>query len=237
MSKDDRKLPSRSSRGEVDAFLREVVSAPVTKVGGERGRLMFAMDATASREPSWDRAARIQAEMFNETRTLGGLEVQLVYYRGFMEFDASEWYADAGDLMRRMTRVHCAAGQTQIGRVLQHALDETRRHKVHALVFVGDCIEEDPGTLNRLAGELGLLGLPAFVFQEGYDPVVEGGFRQLARLSGGAYSHFDAGSPQQLRDLLRAVAVYAAGGRRALEDLGKRSGGVVRQLVHQLGKD
>lgn len=237
MSKDDRKLPSRSSRGEVDAFLREVASAPVTKVGGERGRLMFAMDATASREPSWDRAARIQAEMFNETRTLGGLEVQLVYYRGFMEFDASEWYADAGDLMRRMTRVHCAAGQTQIGRVLQHALDETRRHKVHALVFVGDCIEEDPGTLNRLAGELGLLGLPAFVFQEGYDPVVEGGFRQLARLSGGAYSHFDAGSPQQLRDLLRAVAVYAAGGRRALEDLGKRSGGVVRQLVHQLGKD
>jgi hypothetical protein len=237
MSKDDRKLPSHSRRGEVDAFLREVASAPVTKVGGERGRLMFAMDATASREPSWDRAARIQAEMFNETRTLGGLEVQLVYYRGFMEFDASEWYADAGDLMRRMTRVHCAAGQTQIGRVLQHALDETRRHKVHALVFVGDCIEEDPGTLNRLAGELGLLGLPAFVFQEGYDPVVEGGFRQLARLSGGAYSHFDAGSPQQLRDLLRAVAVYAAGGRRALEDLGKRSGGVVRQLVHQLGKD
>jgi hypothetical protein len=237
MSKDDRKLPSRSRRGEVDAFLREVASAPVTKVGGERGRLMFAMDATASREPSWDQAARIQAEMFNETRTLGGLEVQLVYYRGFMEFDASEWYAEAGDLIRRMTRVHCAAGQTQIGRVLQHALDETRRHKVHALVFVGDCIEEDPGTLNRLAGELGLLGLSAFVFQEGYDPVVEGGFRQLARLSGGAYSHFDAGSPQQLRDLLRAVAVYAAGGRRALEDLGKRSGGVVRQLVHQLGKD
>ncbi len=237
MSKDDRKLPSHSRRGEVDAFLREVASAPVTKVGGERGRLMFAMDATASREPSWDQAARIQAEMFNETRTLGGLEVQLVYYRGFMEFDASEWYAEAGDLIRRMTRVHCAAGQTQIGRVLQHALDETRRHKVHALVFVGDCIEEDPGTLNRLAGELGLLGLPAFVFQEGYDPVVEGGFRQLAHLSGGAYSHFDAGSPQQLRDLLRAVAVYAAGGRRALEDLGKRSGGVVRQLVHQLGKD
>lgn len=237
MSKDDKKLPSRSSRGEVDAFLREVASAPVTKVGGERGRLMFAMDATASREPTWDQAARIQAEMFNETRTLGGLEVQLVYYRGFMEFDASEWCADADGLVRLMTRVHCAAGQTQIGRVLQHALDETRRHKVHALVFVGDCIEEDPGTLNRLAGDLGLLGLPAFVFQEGYDPVVEGGFRQLARLSGGAYSHFDAGSPQQLRDLLRAVAVYAAGGRRALEDLGKRSGGVVRQLVHQLGKD
>ena len=237
MSKDDRKLPSRSSRGEVDAFLQEVASTQVTRVGGERGRLMFAMDATASREPTWDQAARIQAEMFNETRTLGGLEVQLVYYRGFMEFDASEWYADARDLMRRMTRVHCAAGQTQIGRVLQHALDETRRHKVHALVFVGDCIEEDPGTLNRLAGKLGLLGLPAFVFQEGYDSVVEGGFRQLARLSGGAYSHFDAGSPQQLRDLLRAVAVYAAGGRPALEDLGKRSGGIVRQLVHQLGKD
>ncbi len=237
MSKDDKKLPSRSSQGEVDAFLRKVASTPLIKGGGGAGRLIFAMDATASREPTWDQAARIQAEMFNETRSLGGLEVQLVFYRGFLEFEASQWFGDAGDLMQRMTRVHCAAGQTQIGRVLQHALDETRRHKVHALVFVGDCIEEDPGALNRLAGELGLLGLPAFLFQEGQDPVVEAGFRQLARLSGGAYSHFDAGSPKQLRDLLRAVAVYAAGGRRALEDLGKRTGGVVRRLAHQLGKD
>ena len=237
MSKEDKNLPSRSSRGEVEAFLRKVATTPPTRTGSERGRLIFAMDATASREPTWDQAARIQAEMFNETRILGGLEIQLVFYRGFLEFEASQWCGDAGELMRRMTRVHCAAGQTQIGRVLQHALDEARRHKVHALVFVGDCIEEDPGALNRLAGELGLLGLPAFLFQEGQDPVVEGSFRQLARLSGGAYSHFDAGSPKQLRDLLRAVAVYAAGGRRALEDLGKRSGGVVRQLAHQLGKD
>src|SRR3546814_9870581 len=40
--------------------------------GGRRGRLIFAMDATASREPTWDRACRLQGEMFKETAALGG---------------------------------------------------------------------------------------------------------------------------------------------------------------------
>ena len=135
-----------------------------------------------------------------------------------------------------MTRVSCVAGQTQIGRVLQHALDETRKKKVHALVFVGDCMEEDPDPLARLAGELGLLAVPVFFFHEGTDPVAEKSFRHMARLSGGAYCRFDARSASQLRDLLSAVAVYAAGGRKALESHGQRKGGIVLQLTHQLGK-
>ncbi len=235
MTKSRKDLQAPASALEVDAFLAQVRATPPPRPGA-RGRLIFAMDATASREPTWDRAAQIQATMFQETQALGGLEVQLAWYRGFGEFDASPWCADAEQLLARMTRVHCAAGLTQIGRLLNHAADEAGRGPVHALVFVGDCMEEDLDALAGAAGRLGLLGVPAFVFQEGGDPVAERAFRDIARLSGGAWCPFDANSPQLLKDLLSAVAVFAAGGRKALEAFGRRRGGPVRQLTHQLGR-
>jgi len=201
---------------------------------GERGRLVFAMDATASREPTWDQACHIQAEMFRETAALGGLEIQLVYYRGFGEFKAGSWATTADALLRTMTGVMCLAGHTQIGKVLKHAIAETKAKKVDALVFVGDCLEEDIDQLGRLAGELGLLGVPCFMFHEGRDDVAAKAFQQIARLSGGAFCRFDASSPKQLRDLLSAVAVYAAGGRKALADFSARHGGVAARLTHQV---
>ena len=231
---DDKKLPSASSSAEVDAFLRKVAATPSVHAAGERGRLIFAMDATASREPTWDRASHIQAEMFQETTALGGLDIQLVYYRGFGEFDAGPWIGDPDAMLRRMTSVFCLAGQTQIAKVLKHAAEETKRQKVAALVFVGDCLEEDIDKLGHLAGELGLLGVPCFMFHEGGDAVTAKAFQQIARLSGGAYCPFDAGSPKQLRDLLSAVAIYAAGGRQALADYSQRRGGIVRRLTHQV---
>lgn len=231
---DGKKLPSASSGSEVEAFLRKVAATPVVHAPGERGRLIFAMDATASRGPSWDRACHIQAEMFNETAALGGLEIQLIYYRGFGECKASPWVANSNDLLRRMTGVSCLAGHTQIGKVLGRAIKETKSKKVSALVFVGDSIEEDVDKLGHLAGELGLLGVPCFMFHEGGDPVARLAFRQIAKLSGGAYCPFDANSAQQLRDLLAAVAVYAAGGRKALADYGERKQGLVLQLTHQV---
>jgi hypothetical protein len=234
---DERKqIQKPSTQAEVDAFLRQVAVTPRQGEAGKRGRLIFAMDATASREPTWDRAMRIQAEMFSETSSLGGLDVQLCFYRGLMELEGSPWCSDADALLRRMARVHCVAGLTQIGRVLRHALEETKRERVNALVFIGDCMEESADILAGLAGELGIQGLPAFVFQEGGDPVAKQSFRQIARLSGGAYCPFDARSPQTLKDLLSAVAVYAAGGRKALEQFGRRRGGAALQLTHQMGK-
>lgn len=235
MTGKSKEIQKPASKGEVDAFLRQVAKTPV-RAAGQRGRLIFAMDATASREPTWDRAAQIQGAMFSETAALGGLEIQLCFYRGILELESSPWCTDADALRKRMTRVFCAAGLTQIGRVLQHALDEARRSKVSALVFVGDCVEENADELAALAGRLGLMGLPAFVFQEGRDPVAEQSFRQIARLSGGAYCHFDTNSPQTLRDLLSAVAVYAAGGRKALENFGRERGGEVLRLTHQIAK-
>ncbi len=198
---------------------------------------MFALDATASREPTWDSARQIQSEMFTETVALGGLSVQLCYYRGFNEFAASPWLSDAGALLDRMNAVRCVGGYTQIERVLNHARQETQRCKIGALVFIGDCMEEEADRLCQLAGEIGILGVSVFIFQEGDDVLAESSFRQIAKLTNGAYSHFDSSSAQQLRDLLGAVAVYAAAGQRALEDFTRRRGGIVRQLSRQVRRD
>jgi hypothetical protein len=237
MGQDRIKVPQTAGSGAVDAFLRKLAAVPAPRpIEGRRGRLLFGMDATASREPTWDRACQIQAEMFRETGALGGLEIQLAYYRGFREFEKTPWCSDSAALLRRMTGVTCLGGQTQIARLLEHAIAETRRQKVNALVFVGDCMEEDVDRLCHLAGELGLLGVPAFVFHEGGDAKAARAFKQIARLTNGAYCRFDGTSAQQLRELLAAVAVYAAGGRRALEDYGRRTGGAALQLTHQVGR-
>jgi hypothetical protein len=229
------KLPTESgTEAAVAEFLGKVAVAPAPRPSEGRGRLVFAMDATASREPTWDHACQIQGEMFKSTAALGGLEVQLVFYRGFGECKSSPWVADAEALVRRMTAVFCLAGQTQIAKVLRHAIAETKRRKVNGLVFVGDCMEESVDVLCQLAGELGLLGVPCFVFHEGGEPIAAKAFKEIARLSHGAYCAFDASSARQLRDLLSAVAVYAAGGKRALEHYSKQRGGLVPQLTHQV---
>jgi hypothetical protein len=234
MNNEKSRLPAQSSSAEVDAFLRDLQRAPAPRAGGGRGRLIFALDATASREPTWDRACHIQGEMFEATAALGGLDVKLVYYRGFNECKAGRWMTNAGDLHRAMRSVSCLGGQTQIERVLQHALDETKRQRVNALVFVGDAMEEDVDVLCRLAGELGLNGVPVFLFHEGNNPIAARAFQQIAKLSRGAYLRFDLASADRLKDLLAAVAVYAAGGYRALAAYGDKKGGEVLRLTSQL---
>jgi hypothetical protein len=210
-------LPSKpGSSGAVAAFLKRLETMPAVRPAGEPARLIFGMDATASRQPMWDRACQVQGEMFLATRDIGGLAVSLAYYRGFQEFAATPFLTDAMELARRMSGVTCLGGQTQILRLLRHALGETKAKRVAALVFVGDAMEEDVDALCHAAGELGLRGTPVFVFHEGQDPVAANAFRQIAKLSGGAYAPFDARSPEALRELLRAVAVFAAGGRQAL---------------------
>ncbi len=230
----DRQLPTESSSDQISDFLNKVASTPVIKTSSGRGRMIFAMDATASREPSWDQACHLQAEMFHATDGLGGLEVQLVFYRGYGECKASPWVSSSADLVKRMVKVRCLGGRTQLRKVLRHALTETDRKRVNALVFVGDCFEEDIDDVCHLAGELGVRGVPCFVFQEGRDPLASQAFRQIARLSGGAHCNFDLSSARQLKELLSAVAVFAAGGRMALEDLSRRDGGGARLITNQI---
>jgi len=218
----------------VSAFVEALRQAPAPADAAGRGRLIFALDATASRRPTWDRACSVQGEMFLEADRLGGLDVQLVFYRGFDECKASRWVGKAAELVNLMVRVGCRAGRTQIHRVLRHAINETGKRRIHALVFIGDACEESIDTLGDLAGRLGLLGVKAFVFHEGNDRDAAYAFGEIARLTGGAACRFDASAPAELRALLRAVAAYAAGGRKALSDLSKREGGPVALLERQI---
>jgi hypothetical protein len=204
------------------------MKAPSAAATGS-GRLIFALDATASRQDTWDMALQLQGSMFREVAAIGSLSVQLLYYRGLSECRASRWVSQPEQLLGLMERISCRMGQTQIGKILAHAKRETQALlKVSALVFVGDSVEEDPDKLARDADALGRFGVPAFMFQEGRDREVEQVFREIARLTKGAWCRFDEGSARQLGELLRAVAVYAAGGLPALA--AKKDAGAVKLL-------
>jgi hypothetical protein len=209
------KAPAPSASTEIDAFLAK--AAQIAPAAEARGRLIFALDATMSRQPTWDLACELQAEMFDAAGTVGGLSVQLVYFRGIGESRASGWVADARALRDLMVKIDCRGGHTQIRKVLAHVRREAENRPVAALAYVGDAMEENPDNLCQLAGEIGLLGVRAFMFHEGRDPAAERTFREIARLTGGAYLPFDRSAAAQLRALLKAVATYAAGGLKALE--------------------
>jgi hypothetical protein len=223
-----------STRAEINAFLSEVKRLTPATGTGLRGRLIFALDATMSRQPTWDTACKLQADMFREAAAIGGLDVQLVYYRGLTECRSSPWVSQAERLASLMEKIDCRGGHTQIGKVVAHARRETERTKVQALVFVGDAMEEKLDDICHAAGELGLLGVPAFMFQEGDDAIAEQAFREVARLTHGAYCRFDPGAAHQLGELLRAVAAYAAGGMRALADLSARRDAGAIKLIRQM---
>ncbi len=138
---------------------------------------------------------------------------------------------DLGLTASRQHGHHAApGGQTQLGRVLSDARREAVASGVRAIVFVGDAMEENVDALCVTAGELGLLKVPCFMFQEGNDPAAEAAFREIARLTGGAWCRFDTGSAAQLRELLRAAAAYATGGRDALMRLAKGTSGAAALL-------
>jgi hypothetical protein len=185
-----------------------------SRVDPARARLIFALDATASRQPTWDLAAQLQAQMFATVDALGGLDVQLVYYRDLGECVASRWLSDGTALGAIMSRVSCAAGHTQIQRVLAHARRENARAQVNALILIADACEEIPADLYAEAREL--VGVPVFLFQEGNNPEVTRIYAEIATITGGAHSKFDIDAAQRLADLLRAVAAFAVGGVKAL---------------------
>jgi hypothetical protein len=212
----DAPLAPRPVSADIAAFVEAARRAPAPPASG-RGRLIFALDATMSRQATWDLAQTLQARMFQVAADLGGLDVQLVYFRGFRECRASKFVSGGQGLADLMSKIEVRGGATQIGRVLAHARDEARRGKIGALIFVGDAMEENIDGLLATAGELALAGVKAFMFQEGEDAVAARAFREIARLSGGAYGAFDVNAAHRLEGLLRAAAAYAAGGRAGLE--------------------
>jgi hypothetical protein len=198
-----------ASSAKLDLYLDRLAAAhsPTT-----RGRLIFALDATGSRQHCWDLATSLTAKCLKAVSGLP-LDIQLVYYRGISECKALPWMSDTHTLTNKMKGVQCDSGETQINRILAHAQKEDFKQKVQALVFIGDACEENPDTLAITARKL---GVPAFMFQEGDDEEVAGVFKNIAKLTHGAYCKFDKGSAKQLAELLGAVAAFATGGQAAL---------------------
>lgn len=234
----DRNPTQRGKGMEPQGAIRDEVAAFVKKVGqlarpnaGQDGRLLFALDATLSRQPTWDMAMSLQAGMFEAIPADAALQVQLLYFRGLGECRASKWVIDANALKKLMSGIACQGGNTQIGKVFAHARAEHGKRKINAVIFVGDAIEENVDDLSEKAGQLGLLGCPVFFFQEGHDSRVEAAFREFARLTKGAYARFDSSAPQQLAALLKAVAAYASGGRAHLK---LQASGEARALLQQI---
>jgi len=206
-----------SSKSEIAAFVEAAARLTIPTTGRRRGRLLFALDATMSRQPTWDLACTLHGEMFTSLPADNALDIQLLYFRGMGECRASKWVDDTTGLARLMTGITCRGGNTQISKVLAHARAEHARQRLDAVVFVGDAIEENVDSLAEKAGQLGLLGCPLFIFQEGNDRNVQAAFKEFARLTKGAYARFDANAPHELAALLRAVAAYATGGRTSLK--------------------
>lgn len=219
--------PERSTSSDIDNFLQKAshLSAEI------QGRLIFGLDATMSRQPTWDVASQTQASMFAVAGQKTGLSVQLVYFRGYGECRASKWVANPEALAGLMTKIDCRGGTTQLSKVLSHASKEHQKKRVSALVFIGDAMEEDVDMLCNLAGKLGVQGVKTFMFQEGFDAATEKAFREIARLSRGAYMRFDSNAPKELEALLSAVASFASGGHKALQ---ARKGNAAKGLLEQL---
>ena len=211
-------LWKRSSSQEITSFLKAAGKVDMA----HSGRLIFSLDATLSRQPTWTRAMTIQSSMFDAVGKAGGLSVQLVFFRGFDECRASKWVINAAALRDLMQGITCRGGNTQIGKVLDHANRETTKAKISALVFIGDAMEENIDSLCQRAGELGLHGVRCFFFQEGHDEAAEKGFREMARITRGAHFRLGHDSAKELAEILGAVAIYARGGLKALANSDRR---------------
>lgn len=207
---------------KVRRFLETAKSTPVRGDSREQGRLIFALDATMSRQPTWDLACNLQADLFDAASDVGGLDVKLAYFRGQNEARASRWFSETGALKRAMGRIACQGGLTQISKLLDLAVREARAAPVAAFVYVGDTMEEDVDRLCAQAGELALHNTRAFMFLEGRNETAEAAYREIARITGGVFLRFDPQSAERLRALLGAIGAFSAGGRTALEARGTR---------------
>jgi hypothetical protein len=227
----DQPSKQRSSNTAITAFIHNANKLPQRQSDGGIARLIFAMDATASRQPSWDRACQLQNQMFQATAKLGGLQLQLCYYCGINQFHFSPWLQDSHALGETMSAVQCLGGYTQLERVLDHSLSENAAKPLQAVIIIGDAVEESVDKLCAKAGKLGLLGVPLFMFLEGSDIAAKQCFQQMALLSKGTYASFDENSAAELAELLAAVATYASGGFSALLNLHSNA---AKHLLEQL---
>ena len=110
--------PAASARAEIDSFLDRVKALGPAVEPGQRGRLIFALDATMSRQPTWDQ--RLPAAGRHVPRSRGRRRPR--YPARLLSrpcgMPRSPWVAEPERLGALMSRIDCRGGHTQIGKVL-----------------------------------------------------------------------------------------------------------------------
>jgi hypothetical protein len=190
------------------------LAAAIEEIDPTKARLAFIIDATASREHCRDVAAGLMADMFRAATAVGTVEIQITYFRGESECQSSKWISSASALATILSALDCRAGYTQIARALRHVVKEHAKQTIHAVILVGDSAEEHGEIVLSAARELS--SVPVFSFHEGHDKKAAEIFKAIAHTTKGAFAAFDSGSADRLRELLKAVVLFAQGGRKAL---------------------
>lgn len=174
-------------------------------------KLLFSMDATASREATWDIAQDLTQSMFDQIP--GGLKIALAYHGGGRLKEVSEFRSDVQYFKKKVSEVSCDPGTTALCEILDHAANE---RGLSALIYIGDAYEE--GDYKALARELKLRKIPCFFFLEGQDPTAKRAFSEIAEITSGAVFPFDMASLEKAKARLDAIAAFAAGGMQLLKE-------------------
>jgi hypothetical protein len=192
--------------------------------------LVFAVDATASREPAWAAARQVTDALVKALP--GALDVALAVHGGSRVHTFTAFTSDANTLRDRAAGVACQAGVTRLLPILSASL---KQPGVRVVIYVGDVFEESVIQGRRLADAMGAQGTRLIVLHDTADPAARRDadvFWDFAKRTGGCVLPFDASASGRLRDLLSAVAVYAVGGEKLLRERRHDLPGAIALLEH-----
>jgi len=189
----------------------QVGTAPAAPTA-RRPRLVFAVDATASREATWRSAQKITARMFGVIPD--ALDVALAVHGGDDVHTFTEFSADVDVFRKQAAAVRCETGTTRLCEIMARTLDAGG---VRVMSYIGDAFEEDADEVLELADRFRLRGIQAVMLSDDADPEALAVFRQIAERTGGAVLDFRTGDTVLMGELLAGVATLAIGGRKLLE--------------------
>jgi len=185
----------------------------------------FLIDATGSREDTWEQAQGIQAKMFKSAAGLQTIRLRLAYFGGDC-LNSPGWMNSPARVAKHMAAVRCRTGLTQIIEGLHSFIQEAPENRAAAIILVGDAFEEDADQAEHAGTMLKKMGIRVFSFIEGNDPTAQSVFQRLAEITGGKFAKF--GSDLPLSDLCEGVALLTSGGEKALDRLKNQN---VRRLL------
>jgi hypothetical protein len=207
---------------------------PADTAAPPRPRLIFAVDATASREPAWTAARQVTDVLVKALP--GALDVALAVHGGSRVHTFTAFTSDANTLRDRAAGVSCVAGMTRLLPILSASL---KHPAVRVVIYIGDVFEENLLRGRQIADAMGAQRTRLIVLHDTTDPAARRDtevFWDLAKRTGGCVLPFDAAAPGRLRDILSAVAVYAVGGEKLLRARRHELPGAVALLEHLGGQ-